>query len=227
MHFAEYTWSSSSRDSLRSRSDSMLSKLVNDASGPDGLMTVREAATNGTLLLTAGHDSTVNTITHCILTVLRNLREPSSLLRNRPELIPGAIEEVAAARIGGPVLSQPGPQPPTSRSVGRSSRRVRRSTSSTAAANRDPKKFPNPNNFDPERRNNEHMGWGSGIHTCFGGPLARLEMNIAFGYLHPSREKSAPRGRSTGVSAKQCLPRPGTPVHRLRRDQRLRDSRES
>ena len=45
------------------------------------------------LLLIAGHDSTVNTISHCVLTVLRN---PGSfeLLRRRPELIPGAIEEV-------------------------------------------------------------------------------------------------------------------------------------
>jgi cytochrome P450 len=47
------------------------------------------------------------------------------------------------------------------------------------AANRDPKRFPNPSKFDPERRDNEHFGWGSGIHTCFGGPLARLEVNLA------------------------------------------------
>jgi hypothetical protein len=40
-----------------------------------------------------GHDSTVSLISHCVLTVLRS---PWSiaLLRNRPELIPGAIEEV-------------------------------------------------------------------------------------------------------------------------------------
>jgi cytochrome P450 len=49
-----------------------------------------------------------------------------------------------------------------------------------AAANRDPSRFPNPNHFDPERRDNQHFGWGSGIHTCFGGPLARLEVNTAF-----------------------------------------------
>jgi cytochrome P450 len=48
------------------------------------------------------------------------------------------------------------------------------------AANRDPKRFPNPNKFDLERKDNEHFGWGSGIHTCFGGPLARLEVNLAF-----------------------------------------------
>jgi len=156
--------------------DSMLSKLVNEA-GPDGKMTVREAATNGTLLLTAGHDSTVNTITHCILTVLRN---PGTfeLLRGRPELIPGAIEEVlrlesavqffpvrsalADIEIAGTVIPRGSPVHLI-----------------YAAANRDPNKFPNPNKFDPQRQNNEHMGWGSGVHVCFGGPLARLEVNVA------------------------------------------------
>jgi cytochrome P450 len=157
--------------------DSMLSKMVNDASGPDGVMTVREAATNGTLLLTAGHDSTVNTITHCILTLLRN---PGTLelLRSRPQLIPGAIEEVlrlesavqffpvrsalADIEISGAVI----PKGSTVHLI-------------YAAANRDPNRFPNPNKFDPERRDNEHFAWGSGVHTCFGGPLARLEVNIA------------------------------------------------
>jgi len=163
--------------------DSMLSKMVNSDNGPDGPMTVREAATNGTLLLTAGHDSTVNTITHCILTVLRN---PGSfeLLRQRPELIPGAIEEVlrlesavqfvpvrsalADIEIAGTVIPKGSPVHLI-----------------YGAANRDPLRFPDPNKFDPERRDNQHLGWGSGVHTCFGGPLARLEVNVALEtFLH-------------------------------------------
>ena len=44
--------------------DAMFSKLVNDASGPDGPMSPADAAANGQLLLLAGHDSTVNTIAH-------------------------------------------------------------------------------------------------------------------------------------------------------------------
>jgi cytochrome P450 len=161
---------------LREPGESMLSKMVND-DGPDGPMSPREAASNATLLLVAGHDSTVNTISHCVLTLLRN---PGSfdLVRDRPELIPGAIEEVlrlqsavqffpsrsalADIEIGGTVI-------PKGSAV----------FLMYGAANRDPSRFPNPEKFDPQRRDNEHFGWGSGIHTCFGGPLARLEVNVA------------------------------------------------
>jgi len=162
---------------IREPGESMLSKMVND-DGPDGPMAPRDAAGNALLLLVAGHDSTVNTIANCVLITLRN---PGSfeLLRRRPALIPGAIEEVlrleaavqffpsrsalADIEIAGTVI-------PKGAAV----------HLMYAAANRDPSRFPNPNHFDPERRDNQHFGWGSGIHTCFGGPLARLEVNIAF-----------------------------------------------
>jgi cytochrome P450 len=162
---------------LREPGESMLSKMVND-DGPDGRMSPEEASSNAFLLLVAGHDSTVNTIAHCVLTVLRN---PGSveLLRRRPGLIPGALEEVlrvesavqffpsrsalADIEIAGTVI-------PKGSAV----------FLMYGAANRDPSRFPNPNKFDPERQDNEHFGWGSGIHTCFGGPLARLEVNLAF-----------------------------------------------
>ena len=161
----------------REPGESMLAKLAHD-DGPDGRMSPSELVSNSTLLLIAGHDSTVNLISHCVLTVLRN---PGSLelLRGRPELIPGAIEEVlrlqssvqffptrtalADIEIGGTVIPKGSPI-----------------FLMYGAANRDPSRFTNPDKFDPERRDNEHLGWGSGIHTCFGGPLARLEVNTAF-----------------------------------------------
>ena len=76
----------------KSPSPGMISQLVHD-DGPDGPMSPSEIVNNTILLFVAGHDSTVNLISHCVLTVLRN---PGSveLLRSRPELIPGAIEEV-------------------------------------------------------------------------------------------------------------------------------------
>ena len=161
---------------IKEPGEGLLSKLVNDNDGPDGAMSPKEAASNAMLLLVAGHDSTVNTISNCVLTLLRN---PASfdLVRRRPELVPRAIEEVqrlqsavqffpsrsatADIEIGGTVIPK-----------GAAVHLV------YSAANRDPARFPEPNRFDPERTDNQHVGWGSGIHTCIGGPLARLEVNL-------------------------------------------------
>jgi cytochrome P450 len=47
------------------------------------------------------------------------------------------------------------------------------------AANRDPRKFDNPDEFAIDRRNaREHIAFGRGIHTCAGAPLARTEGQV-------------------------------------------------
>jgi cytochrome P450 len=198
---------------LREPGEGLLSKLVND-DGPDGPMSPKEATANAMLLLVAGHDSTVNTISHCVLMLLRN-PESFDLVRRRPELIPRAIEEVqrmqsavqffpsrsatADIEIGGTII-------PKGAAV----------HLMYGAANRDPARFPDPNDFDPERRDNEHFGWGSGIHTCMGGPLARLEVNLALETFLRRVEKPAAGGRSTALPAKPGVPGPATPAGRLR-----------
>ena len=51
----------------REPGEGLISRLVHD-DGPDGPMSPEEAVPNTSLLLIAGHDSTVNTIAHCVLT---------------------------------------------------------------------------------------------------------------------------------------------------------------
>ena len=52
------------------------------------------------------------------------------------------------------------------------------------AANRDPLVFTDPDRFDVARANaGEHIGFGGGIHSCIGAPLARIELEAAFGAI--------------------------------------------
>jgi cytochrome P450 len=62
-----------------------------------------------------------------------------------------------------------------------------------AAANRDPRKWAEPERFDIERDLRGHVGWGFGIHSCVGRVMAQLEMEALFGELikHVDRFEAA------------------------------------
>ncbi|MGH8940233.1 MAG: cytochrome P450, partial [Actinomycetes bacterium] len=48
------------------------------------------------------------------------------------------------------------------------------------AANRDATVFPDPDEFDPERKPNVHLTFGHGMHACIGANLARTELRVVF-----------------------------------------------
>ncbi|MGW5939313.1 cytochrome P450 [Streptomyces celluloflavus] len=157
-------------------SGDLLSALVNDA-GPEGRLTTPELMTNAVLLLIAGHETTVNLITNGMLTFLRH-PDVLARLRVEPELMPSAVEELL--RYEPPVQLLPQRTPLTDVEVGGIT--VPRGAPLVlvlAAGNRDPLRFADPDRFDPARQDNQHFGFGSGIHNCFGAPLARVEARIA------------------------------------------------
>ncbi|MFJ3977063.1 cytochrome P450 [Streptomyces sp. NPDC090021] len=160
--------------------DDMLSQLAT-ADGPDGAMTTMEALSTSALLLIAGHETTVNLITNGMLTLLRH---PDVLqrLREEPGLSVPIVEELL--RYEPPV--QLLPQRTTLSDIEVAGVTIPKGASLwlvLASGNRDPKRFENPDRFDPDRKDIQHLGLGSGIHSCFGAPLARLEAQLALSEL--------------------------------------------
>ena len=157
-------------------SDDMLSAFVNDA-GPGGQLTPLETMTTAVLLLIAGHETTVNLITNGMLTLLRH-PDAMERLRREPALMPGAVEELL--RFESPVQMLPQRTPLADIEVaGITVPRGAPLILMLASGNRDPRRFSDPDRFDPAREDNQHLGFGSGVHSCFGAPLARLETQIA------------------------------------------------
>ncbi|MFF3946000.1 cytochrome P450 [Streptomyces sp. NPDC001902] len=159
----------------------LLSDFVNEPD-PELRLTDEELAMTAILLLIAGHETTVNLITNGVLTLLRH---PDQLerLRREPELLPETVEELL--RYEPPVhLRERIPLA----DVDIAGTVVPKGTSvilALASGSRDPLRFQDPERFDPARKDNEHFGFGSGVHLCFGAPLARIEAQAALGALLP------------------------------------------
>ena len=129
------------------------------------------------LIIAAGYQTTVHLITNGVIALLQH---PDQLakLRANPDLIESAVEEIL--RFTSPVyitelayagedIQLHGIHIPKGKVV----------TACIGSANHDPDVFENPEIFDIERSPNKHLGFGSGIHSCLGAPLARMEAKIS------------------------------------------------
>jgi len=161
-------------------SDDLLSALIAVHEGGDRL-SEDELSSMVFLLLVAGHETTVNLICggmHALFTHPDQLH----LLRAEPGRLPAAVEEL---------LRFDGPLQVTIPSVAAAPVRIGGVTipagemvlPALLAANRDPKKFPEPARLDITRPPAQHLAFGHGIHHCLGAPLARLEGRVALGAL--------------------------------------------
>jgi cytochrome P450 len=154
----------------------MLSELVNE-DGPEGRLSRDELKANMVLLLIAGHETTVNLIANGVLTLLR-YPEVLQRLRRLPDLSARIIEELL--RYEPPVQLLPNRAALDDIDIaGTTIPRGATINLVLAAGSRDPDHVSRPDVFDPDRPENEHLGFGGGIHYCFGAPLARTEAQIA------------------------------------------------
>lgn len=140
-------------------------------------LTEEEVIANSIVTMVGGQETTTNLIGNGLLTLLRHPTDMQKL-RERPELMPSAVEEL---------LRYESPSQHTARLAradvelgGRQIRRRQAVIAVMGAANRDPDRFPDPDRLELGRTDNRHLAFGWAAHFCFGAALARMEGEIAF-----------------------------------------------
>lgn len=160
--------------------DDLITALAQAKEGNDQL-TEDEILTMIFLLLSAGHETTVNLIGTGTLALLEH-PDQMEKLRNEPALSKTAVEELlrfvspaemATERYAREDITIAGTTIPRGELV----------MLVVASANRDEHYFDSPDTLDITRTNNKHLAFGHGIHFCLGAPLARLEGQIAIPML--------------------------------------------
>jgi cytochrome P450 len=124
-------------------------------------------------LLFAGHDTT-RSLLSVGLWLLATHPDQFALLRARPELVPGAVEEICRfetpisgiPRIASQDIEVAGTAVPAGSYV----------TVSVPSVNRDPRRFIEPDRFDVCRTDVRHLTFGHGVHHCVGAAVARAEV---------------------------------------------------
>ncbi|MGW3101185.1 cytochrome P450 family protein [Streptomyces sp. NPDC001100] len=165
--------------------EDLISALIR-ASDEGEHLTENEAAAMAFILLFAGFETTVNLIgngTYALLThPEQRARLEKSLAAGEHGLLETGVEELL--RYDGPVelatwrfATRPLTLGGQDIAAGDPVLVV------LAAADRDPERFADPDVLDLGRRDNQHLGYGHGIHYCLGAPLARLEGQTALATL--------------------------------------------
>lgn len=131
-------------------------------------------------LLTAGHETTTNLLGKGLPALLAH-PEQLALLRERPELLPAAVEELV--RYDSPVQMISRWAHRDDGIGGRTIKEGEKVTMVLGSANRDPDHFTDPDRLDIRRDARRHAGFGMGIHYCVGAPLARAEAELGLGEL--------------------------------------------
>jgi cytochrome P450 len=155
--------------------DDLLGLLVK--AEQDGLISNDEIFGSSILLFMAGITTTAGLISNSLFH-LDQYHDQRELIRREPERIPVAVEELL--RFDAPIQTL-----------------IRTATSDVeaygvvipagshvgliwAAANRDERRWPDPDRLDVTRAPERNLAFGEGIHHCIGAPLARLEARVAF-----------------------------------------------
>lgn len=169
--------------------DDILSDLARDDD-----LTIEELVGIAFLLLLAGHETTANMLA---LGTFALLEHPGQLaeLQADPVLMPDAVEELMRYLSVGDIFYRYATEDIElgGETIGEGSTVV----VSLLAANRDPRRFENPDALDVRRTARGHLSFGHGVHQCLGQQLARVEMRAGFDGLlrrFPTLRLAVPAG---------------------------------
>jgi beta-dihydromenaquinone-9 omega-hydroxylase len=173
----------------RSGGEDLLGRML--ASSEDGRLSEDELFWFGFMLLVAGNETTTSLFGTMLLSFATHPGEWAKL-RDDPGLVPSAVEE--ALRHTAPIQGL--------YRTALSDYRVGSATIPAGgrvlllygAANRDPRHYPDPDDFRIERNPADHLAFGSGIHFCLGAHLARLEAAVVLRELVDRVEAIEPAG---------------------------------
>jgi cytochrome P450 len=143
-----------------------------------GIFTRHEVLVNTSLLLLAGHETTINLLCNGTLSFIRHPEQWALYKQDPVGQAKWATEE--CLRYDSPVISI---QRIASQDVelrGKHLRKGDRLRWFISSANRDPETFTSPTAFDITRNPNPHVAFGSGVHHCLGATLARVEGQEVF-----------------------------------------------
>ncbi|MFJ9952662.1 cytochrome P450 [Kitasatospora sp. NPDC091207] len=159
--------------------DDLISALV-ATQAQDDRLTDSELLSTCFVLITAGDETTTHLIGNGVLALLRH---PDQLARLRadPGLIRDAVEELARYDTVSQAIVRVVAQ--DLEIGGRTLREDELVYLFLGATNRDPERFEDPDRLDLSRPGNRHLSFGHGPHFCLGGPLAKLQAEVAVGTL--------------------------------------------
>ncbi|RAY12768.1 cytochrome P450 [Actinomadura craniellae] len=161
-------------------SDDLMTELLNaefeDENGVTRTLTRDEVLTYVTVVAGAGNETTGRLI-GWIGSVLAQYPEQRQELVDDPSLIPNAIEEILRLEPPGPSIARY-----VTKDVEFYGQTVPKGSALlfiVAAANRDERRYADPDRFDIHRKLNQQLTFGLGVHYCLGAALARLEGRVA------------------------------------------------
>jgi cytochrome P450 len=160
----------------KSPRDDLLTALL----APDGkgaVLTEEELLSTCVVLLAAGHGATQDTVCNGLLTLLRHPDAKQAVLDDPTLLGTTGMDELVRYESALQLASRIALEDLTISGV--PIKKGQRVMGLLGAANRDPAQFQDPDRLDLRRAENRHLAFGYGAHFCIGGPLGKLEGEIA------------------------------------------------